>query len=228
MGGRGRGRGGAQSNVRFLSDALGIQKGDTLLTSSGSGYVTPGPTYPQLLSQPLPMRMTTEIKSKLERQKDLEGLLRVEADVFYTTEQNCNTDGRLPLMVDWRRYPRELRPRSLLRRGVKRKPRLDLSPRRRKRARTGSAPLDPADKAMWEQRERMEESTVVKVKEEVPDEEEEEQRQEEGLNVTAESEDEADADEELDEGTDYLHSYFDNGEGYLEDDGGSADEGPVY
>ena len=42
------------------------------------------------------------------------------------------------------------------------------------------------------------------------------------------SEGEEDMDEELDEGTDYLASYFDNGEAYLEDEGNSADEGPIY
>lgn len=34
-------------------------------------------------------------------------------------------------------------------------------------------------------------------------------------------------DEEMDEGTDYANNYFDNGEGY-EDDEDNMDEGPIY
>ena len=35
-------------------------------------------------------------------------------------------------------------------------------------------------------------------------------------------------DEELDGGTDYANNYFDNGEGYLDDDDDNLDEGGIY
>ena len=35
-------------------------------------------------------------------------------------------------------------------------------------------------------------------------------------------------DEELDEGTDYANNYFDNGEGYLDEDDDGMDEGGIY
>ena len=35
-------------------------------------------------------------------------------------------------------------------------------------------------------------------------------------------------DEELDEGTDYANNFFDNGEGYLDEDDEGMDEGGIY
>jgi len=37
-----------------------------------------------------------------------------------------------------------------------------------------------------------------------------------------------DADDELDLGTDYVSSYFDNGEGFLDSDHDGDDDGAVY
>ncbi|KAG8238227.1 hypothetical protein J437_LFUL017256 [Ladona fulva] len=51
--------------------------------------------------------------------------------------------------------------------------------------------------------------------------------EEEGEEKEEEDEEEEDEDEEMDAGTDYISSYFDNGEGYLDDDD-DADDGPTY
>ena len=45
MSGRGRGRGGSQSTVKFLSDALGVQKGEVGARKSVD-YPVPGLTFP--------------------------------------------------------------------------------------------------------------------------------------------------------------------------------------
>lgn len=39
---------------------------------------------------------------------------------------------------------------------------------------------------------------------------------------------EDDLDEEMDEGTDYINSYFDNGESYLDEEDDNLDDGPIY
>jgi DNA-directed RNA polymerase III subunit RPC7 len=39
---------------------------------------------------------------------------------------------------------------------------------------------------------------------------------------------EDDPDEEMDEGTDYINSYFDNGENYLDEEDDNLDDGPIY
>ena len=35
-------------------------------------------------------------------------------------------------------------------------------------------------------------------------------------------------DEEMDDGTDYANNYFDNGEGYLDEDDDNLDEGGIF
>lgn len=58
-------------------------------------------------------------------------------------------------------------------------------------------------------------------------EEEEEKEGEEEDGVMDEYEDD-DPDEEMDEGTDYINSYFDNGESYLDEEDDNLDDGPIY
>lgn len=51
---------------------------------------------------------------------------------------------------------------------------------------------------------------------------EEKEKEDEG------EEEEVEDEEELEEETDYISAYFDNGEGYLDDDDDKVDDGPVY
>uniref|UniRef100_A0A2R5LFW2 Putative dna-directed rna polymerase iii subunit rpc7-like protein n=2 Tax=Ornithodoros turicata TaxID=34597 RepID=A0A2R5LFW2_9ACAR len=58
--------------------------------------------------------------------------------------------------------------------------------------------------------------------------EENEEKAESGEEEEQQLDEEVEDEEELEEETDYVSAYFDNGEGYLDDDDDKVDDGPVY
>jgi len=58
--------------------------------------------------------------------------------------------------------------------------------------------------------------------------EEEEEKEGEGEEGAMDDMEEEDLDEEMDEGTDYINNYFDNGESYLDEEEDNLDDGPIY
>lgn len=140
------------------------------------------------------------------------------------------------LTFPWDRLPSELRPKS---KGIATK---------RKRDQTGQESLkrqsiDVSRKYVYhilhfmassiffimlifhsrlEELAKLEETTEEEgdgIKEEKEDEEEENEENVEGVE---------DEDDEMDDGTDYVNSYFDNGESYFDDEDDNLDDGPVY
>ena len=63
---------------------------------------------------------------------------------------------------------------------------------------------------------------------EVEGKEEEEEKEGEEEDGVMDEYEEDDPDEEMDEGTDYINSYFDNGESYLDEEDDNLDDGPIY
>ena len=102
---------------------------------------------------------------------------------------------------DWKLFPSELRPKVLAHRVNKAKVSKSVDVQQR-----------------LNQLEKIEEKTGDKV---VKEEEDEEVQDEEEEII------EEDQDEEMDDGTDYANNYFDNGEGY-EDEDDNLDDGPIF
>merc|ERR1711874_955770 len=105
-----------------------------------------------------------------------------------------------PLDVDWRRFPKELRPGGL------------------KKKRKGEKP-----NLIKRQKVNVEEKNAGSEDEEEKDEN---ANSDDGRKEEVESEEEED--EEMDGGTDYANNYFDNGEGFLDEDEDNLDEGGIY
>ncbi|NWY07158.1 RPC7L polymerase, partial [Nothoprocta ornata] len=114
-------------------------------------------------------------------------------------------DGAIDWSPDWRRLPRELRIRV-------------------RRLRTGGTPVLPPPRKQRPPLDKEEAikklESLEKKEEEVTSEEEEKEEEEEGKEEEEEEYDE----EEHEEETDYIMSYFDNGEDFGADSDDNADE----
>lgn len=115
---------------------------------------------------------------------------------------------------DWRRLPAELKPR------VRRKTKSSIKPSVKVKSKVKLS-VEDVSKTL----EELEKKEVDQGDEEEEEEEEGGKKKEEG--EVEEEEDEIYDEEDIEEETDYILSYFDNGEEYGNDDD-DADEGPVY
>jgi DNA-directed RNA polymerase III subunit RPC7 len=208
---RGRGRGGAA--LTFNAELLGFGRGGDAAPTSA---IAPPPKYPPRTGRPCPLDEGPHQDYLLNVQKEL--MARIRSSGFYVRE----AAEAAPLHVDWSRFPEELRP------DARKKP----SKKRRRTAVDAKPKKVPRrTKSPEEEAKRLEE--LEKKEKEAPGEEEGEEKkgddsdEDEEKEEQADDSDAADEDEELDDGTDYANNYFDNGEGY-DDEDDNLDEGGIY
>lgn len=209
MFGRGRGRG---FRTTF---------GDTSFPRPES-QLQPNPLYPVMEVKPLPLSGGEQVDYLLALKQEFRGAMRslpcfiqpptVRRDVARYSDKYHNTDQQdQDWTPDWKTLPKELRvrPQKPHPSGVK-----PATVSRRSEAKTKQTPAKKQEK----------EEVLLKLesleqKETGSDEEEEEKKQEE-----EEPEEEEYDEEEFEEETDYIMSYFDNGEGFDGDSDDNMDE----
>ncbi|KAG8517574.1 DNA-directed RNA polymerase III subunit RPC7-like [Galemys pyrenaicus] len=212
-GGRGRGRG----QLTFNMEAVGIGKGDALPPPT----LQPSPLFPPLEFRPVPLPAGEEGEYVLALKQELRGAMRQlpyfirpavpKRDVErYSDKYQMSgpVDNAIDWSPDWRRLPRELKIRV---RKLQKERTTILLPKR--------PPKTTGDKE--ETIQKLE--TLEKKEEEVTSEEEEEKEEEEEEEKEEEEEEEYD-EEEHEEETDYIMSYFDNGEDFGGDSDDNMDE----
>nr|XP_033802599.1 DNA-directed RNA polymerase III subunit RPC7-like [Geotrypetes seraphini] len=211
MAGRGRGRGRGQ--MTFNVEAVGIGKGETLPPPT----LQPSPLFPVLEYKPVPLLTGEEVEYMLALKQELRGAMKnlpyyvkpaaPKKDVERYSDKYQTSgpiDSAIDWSPDWQMLPRELRIRV---RKLQKEKASVILPKRKQRI--------PVDKE--EIIKKLE--TLEKKEEEVTSEEEEEKQEEE-----EEKEEEEEYDEEHEEETDYIMSYFDNGEDFGGDSDDNMDE----
>ncbi|KAM6309452.1 DNA-directed RNA polymerase III subunit RPC7-like [Podargus strigoides] len=214
MAGRGRGRGRGQ--MTFNVEAVGIGKGEGLPPPT----LQPSPLFPPLERRAPPLAGGEEGEYMLALKQELRGAMRglpyfvrpgaPRRDIErYSDKYQISSpiDSAIDWNPDWRRLPRELKIRV-------------------RRLRKGRTPLLLPKSA--QPRVALEKDDAIKKleslekrEEEVTSEEEEEKEEEE---EGKEEEEEEYDEEEHEEETDYIMSYFDNGEDFGGDSDDNMDE----
>uniref|UniRef100_W5MNK6 RNA polymerase III subunit GL b n=1 Tax=Lepisosteus oculatus TaxID=7918 RepID=W5MNK6_LEPOC len=213
MAGRGRGRGRGQ--MSFNVEAMGLGKGEPLPPST----LQPTPLFPPMENKPVPLQAGEEAEYMLALKQELRGAMKnlpyfvrpavpkkdVErySDKYQSSEPTDNTIEWTP---DWNRLPRELRIRV-------RKPPKETKPLQ--------VPKRSQQKRVDKEEIIRKLETLEKKEQEVSSEEEEEEKKQE--EEEQENEEEYD-EEEFEEETDYVMSYFDNGEEFGADSDDNMDE----
>lgn len=216
MAGRGRGRG--KPSMSISTEQLGFTKGEALPPP----VLQPPPKYPSLEYKPMPLIINTEMSYLLELKREYAEYMRessnnvlplvIKKDIerYSDRYQDLITDkSSYETRYDWSRMPAELKPQLRKRKGQKFEKPL-------KKQKNVDVELK------LQELEKKENSQQSDTEEEEKEEEETEEKDDEH----AEDEEE-ELDEEMDEGTDYLNNYFDNGEGY-DDEDDNLDDGPIY
>ncbi|KAF3692500.1 DNA-directed RNA polymerase III subunit RPC7-like [Channa argus] len=206
-------------------DSVGISRGDSFPPSMQQ----PTPLYPVMEQKPLPLTGGEEAEYMLALKQEFRGAIRSlpsfiqpaatrrdvarYSDKYHTSEQS---ERLMDWSPDWRRFPRELKVhvKKPCREGVS----LLL---------TGSnkVPLTQKKKRVKEKEEVLLKLESLEKKEEQQSEEEEEEGEEKKKQEEEEAEGEEEYDEEeFEEETDYIMSYFDNGEDFGGDSDDNLDE----
>ncbi|XP_014460143.1 DNA-directed RNA polymerase III subunit RPC7-like [Alligator mississippiensis] len=210
-GGRGRGRG----QMTFNVEAVGIGKGESLPPST----LQPSPLFPPMEYRPVPLQTGEEVEYMLALKQELRGAMKnlpyfvkpaaPKKDIERYSDKYQTSgpiDNAIDWNPDWRQLPQELKIRvRKLRKGRT----TILIPKGKQRV---SVDKEETIKKL---------ETLEKKEEEVTSEEEEEK--EEGEEGKEEEEEEYD-EEEHEEETDYIMSYFDNGEDFGADSDDNLDE----
>ncbi|XP_018897779.1 uncharacterized protein Polr3G [Bemisia tabaci] len=170
--------------------------------------IAPGEALPGPVLQPPPLFPGLEFHpAELDLKPEYSKRLRYKKDILKYFSRSEEGKEREPRLLNWDVYPSELKPHF-------KKPAVKKPVLKRK------ANLEWLDAL-----EKSEESGKEEKAEEVTPEE---GAKEEGGEEEGELGDEEEADEEMDDGTDYNENYFDNGEGYLDDEDDNLDDGPIY
>lgn len=219
MAGRGRGRG---KNVSFNVEALGFGRGEAL-----PGPISqPPPLFPTADFKPVPFQQSEEYDYMLALKQEFLGNMRKSPFFLqashkrkdierYSDKYQAAAEVNGKWKPDWRRLPAELKPR------VRRKTKSSIKPSVKVKSKVKLS-VEDVSKTL----EELEKKEVDQGDEEEEEEEEEGAKKKEEGEVE-EEEDEIYDEEDIEEETDYILSYFDNGEEYGNDDD-DADEGPVY
>ncbi|EHB01545.1 DNA-directed RNA polymerase III subunit RPC7-like protein [Heterocephalus glaber] len=207
-GGRGRGRG----QLAFNMEAVSIGKGHALPPPT----LQPSPLFPPLEFRPGPLPSGEEGEYVLALKQELRGAMRQhpyfirpaipKKDVEHYSDKyhTCGPiDSAIAWNPDWRRLPRELK---IPVRKLQKEQTTILLPKR--------PPKTTEDKE-----ETIRKLETLKKEEEVTSEEDEEKEEEK-----EEEEEEEYDEEEHEEETDYIMSYFDNGEDFGGDSDDNMDE----
>ncbi|GAA6083564.1 hypothetical protein Q7C36_006820 [Tachysurus vachellii] len=213
MAGRGHSRG--RAHLSFPVEAVGIGKGENLPPST----VQPTPLFPPLEHKPLPLQTGEEAEYMLALKQEFRGAMKTlpfyirpaapkkDVERYSDKYQNMEpSDNTIEWSPDWKRLPKELRVR------VKRPP-----PSERTSVISRSLKQPQVDKEIIRKLE-----TLEKKEEEVSSDEEDGQKKK-TEDEEAEGEEEYD-EEEFEEETDYIMSYFDNGEDFGADSDDNMDE----
>ncbi|KAM3849888.1 DNA-directed RNA polymerase III subunit RPC7-like [Diretmus argenteus] len=212
-GGRGRGR----SNMTFNVESLGIGRGEALPQSS----IQPSPLFPPMTGQPVPLQTGEEVDYMLALKQELRAatknlpfFIREAAPrrdvVRYSDKYNSaeSRDSALEWKPDWSRLPKELCIKV------------------RKAQRKGVAPqLKEAKKVTMKKEDILSRLETLEKKEEAANSEDEENEEKKTTNNEEEQGEEEELNEEdVEEDTDYIMSYFDNGEDFGADSDDNMDE----
>ncbi|XP_070542335.1 DNA-directed RNA polymerase III subunit RPC7-like [Ptychodera flava] len=226
MAGRGRGRG--RGALAVAAETLGIGRGDLPPPT-----LEPPPVFPPLEFKPVLLLAGEEYDYMLALKQEYRGTIR-DSPYFIKPQNrkkdierysdkyqtNGNQDSVIGFRPDWRRLPQELKIRSQ-RTKLRASIRPNLSTIDAKKSKSLSDDVIKKTLESLEQQETLKDTKGETVREE----EQEEQEGEEG----EEAEEEEFYDEEdLEEGTDYNVTYFDNGEDYGLDEDDNLDDGPIY
>lgn len=234
---RGRGRG---AGVSFNTELLGLGRGKDSVPASA---LAPPPKYPPRLNKPSPLIDDSEQDYLLAVRKEWIHQRR-NSPFFvqpagkatrtangsavdrYSDKYEDAAEPERKLELEWKLFPKELRPGSRGRKaGAKRK---------KSMAQSGKKPNIDTKKDITKRLEMLE-----KKEGEEGDNDEEKEDKEDGSDDDEDGEkkgagkgevesDGPEEDEEMDSGTDYANNFFDNGEGYLDEDDDNADEGGIY
>ncbi|TTO31534.1 DNA-directed RNA polymerase III subunit RPC7-like [Bagarius yarrelli] len=212
MSGRGRGR----SLFTFNVDSLGFGRGDALPSSAQA----PSPLYPPMQFRPVPLQTGEEVDYMLALKQELRASSKnlpfhiqpraLKKDVArYSDKYQTGENKHREWTPDWSRLPKELCIKDQKLRKTKTKPVV-------KNKMKSAAP-----KELLQKLENLE-------KKEEENQSEEEEGDEEKKKKSGEEEEPDDAEEydeeEFEEETDYISSYFDNGEGFGGDSDDNIDE----
>ncbi|EFN76844.1 DNA-directed RNA polymerase III subunit RPC7-like [Harpegnathos saltator] len=230
MAGRGRGK----PTMSFNTEQLGVNKGEL---------------PPQVLQPPLPYPMldlhvsnfesTNEINYLVELKRDFAEYMRdslnnitpevMKKDIERYSDhyQDVLDNSEQKPKYDWSRMPEELAPSlkrkatSSLKAGNNQKMKTNT---KRKRPRVIDDDDDDDNKQGTEEKPKQQKNTKQaqdNIEKEIKEEEEEDEEN------SDEEMEEYEIDEEMDDGTDYVNNYFDNGEGF-DDEEENQDDGPLY
>ncbi|CAG9837262.1 unnamed protein product [Diabrotica balteata] len=218
MGGRGRGGRGGRGGV-----SKSFNKEQLASLGVGNKELVPGPVleppllYPIMERRPAPLSQSLEMDYLLILRQDFIDHMQLSGSYLKMPESKHQPQQEIDKLVaqlpsakekfDWRLFPSELRPKVL----VKRVPKSEKSK---------NVNIEQRLNALEKLEVKTENVETTKVKTEVEENDDDEDKGEfEGL--------EDEEDEEMDDGTDYANNYFDNGEGY-EDEDDNLEDGPIY
>lgn len=228
MAGRGRGRG--RRMMSFSVEAVGISRGDSLPPS----IQQPTPLFPVMEQKPLPLAGGEEAEYLLALKQEFRGAMKslpffiqpaaahrdVErySDKYHSSEQ---TDSLMDWTPDWKRLPKELRVH------VRKTPKDGVAAAAAVAAARSSK--GPSGQKKKKKKVKEKEEVLLKLESLEKKEEQESSEEEEGEEKKKQEEEEAEAEEEYDEEefeeeTDYIMSYFDNGEEFGGDSDDNMDE----
>lgn len=229
MAGRGRGRG--RRMMSFSVEAVGISRGDSLPPS----IQQPTPLFPVMEQKPLPLAGGEEAEYLLALKQEFRGAMKslpffiqpaaahrdVErySDKYHSSEQ---TDSLMDWTPDWKRLPKELRVH------VRKTPKDGVAAAAAAAAAARSS-KGPSGQKKKKKKVKEKEEVLLKLESLEKKEEQESSEEEEGEEKKKQEEEEAEAEEEYDEEefeeeTDYIMSYFDNGEEFGGDSDDNMDE----
>ncbi|KAL2084573.1 hypothetical protein ACEWY4_020091 [Coilia grayii] len=212
MTGRGRGRGRGQ--LSFNMEVVGIGKGENLPPST----LQPTPLFPPMEHKPVPLVVGEEAEYMLALKQEFRAAMKTlpfyikpaapKKDVErYSDKYQCGeTENPSEWDPDWRRLPKELRSR-----------------RKRLLKEKNTAPSKQIAQPKVNKEEIIRKLETLEKKEDVHSSDEEEGEKKNPEEEEPEGEEEYD-EEEFEEETDYIMSYFDNGEEFAGDSDDNMDE----
>lgn len=216
MAGRGRGRG--KPTMSISNEQLGLSK-----EQQPPQVAQPPPKFPPLIYKPITFNITDELSYLFELKRDFAEFMKesaynvepviIKKDIDRYSDHYVSKVTSFESRYDWSRMPVELKPLT----------------KKRKSVNTGGGGVILAkrrDINIEEKLKELEKKEVNHNSDIEEDAKEEEDKEEKDPDEIIEDEEE-DVDEEMDDGTDYVNNYFDNGEGYDEEED-NIDDGPVY
>ncbi|XP_032531221.1 DNA-directed RNA polymerase III subunit RPC7 isoform X2 [Chiroxiphia lanceolata] len=212
MAGSGRGRG--RASFTFNIEAIGFGNGAAL----PDVICKPPPPFPSTDNKPVPLKTGEDEDYMLALKQDLRGTMK-RMPYFLTVEEEHQAIERYSQKYqdsekeqktwtpDWRRLPREMKPKKTIKKGAKPKKAKNFEPK---------SNLD-----------------VIKKIEELEKKDDEEEKSEDEKDKTKDKEGEDDeeaeepdeyGEEEHEEENDYISSYFDNGDDFGDGSDDNMDE----